>query len=1208
MKSFFNRPTVTLFFQWLLVGSLYVLSAQLGGDLSLLRGATSPISPSAAIALAAGMIIGYRAAVAVWLGAMIANSDSLQGPSALTAVVSLATGATGQMIVATALLRRFVPNLCIRRGEPPAQRPSTSTARDFLRFIAITAVASVIAPLFGVLSLNLAAYVSPADIIGIGILSWLSIYAGILTLTPLLVVMALAWHKRALEPIVFPITTVWLGLSLIVSYIVWQNKTIAAADRLRQDGQELVRQFQRDIERAAERLKAIEGLLASSERISRDNFHKFVARIAEGEKTPRTFQWIPRVKLEERKKFEEKARKEGLGSFSIFEWNALGERLSPGVRSEYYPLYLSEPGSQVRDDVGLDLASVPGVLQVLDSARDSDRITAILSSPWPPKKDEPNQLYAYSPVYPSPSSEPPSVVEREQLLGFLRMEIPLSEWLQNSLAGGAGRQREVFLFDTTDEDEPVFLASSGLWATSPNDSQPIASTQKLAQLQAGPNHAAEVELGGRQLLYVVRPTSAQSRFAGLWDVLGIMAIGALITAALIIYLQMRDRALAEMQQAEEHYRDLFNAAPAMYVITRDENGTPIICDCNDLFLKALKYDRKDVIGRSLAEFHSPESRLRLLSESGYRGAMKGKIVSGERELVGSDGRVIPVLLRGDPIANDHNVIIGTRAMYVDNSEQKLAEEQMRLVVESAPNGMVMIDRSGNITLVNTQVERLFGYRREEILGKSVEMLVPHRYRGSYPQIREEFFDDPKPRILGGNRELFALRKDGSEFPVEIGLNPISAPRGVQVLASVSDITERKRVEEEIRALNVSLERRVVERTVEIRALNANLEQRVAERTQELEAENTQRKLIERELQQAHDELQRSVLELERRNQEMRLVGEMVELLESCRSVEEAYGVITLRIPHLLQDTNGALYMMTQSRNLLECVGQWGNPLLESEKTFSPEDCWALRRNKPHGMERETSELICKHIDGAMSSVETYLCAPMVAHGEIMGVLHIRCSSENRTARAIVANSAQTAAEQLSLILANLRLRETLRNQSIRDPQTGLFNRRYMVDSLDRELSRAERSGKPVVIAMLDLDHFKNLNDSFGHAAGDAVLRDWSNLLKTKFRGSDIVCRYGGEEFVIILPDISVDIAHQRMEQLRQDIRRMTVHQDGQTISGVTVSIGIAFYPHHGRTNPSLLHAADQALYRAKESGRDCVVIAPEEVQTVATDDWSFRTS
>jgi diguanylate cyclase (GGDEF)-like protein len=260
------------------------------------------------------------------------------------------------------------------------------------------------------------------------------------------------------------------------------------------------------------------------------------------------------------------------------------------------------------------------------------------------------------------------------------------------------------------------------------------------------------------------------------------------------------------------------------------------------------------------------------------------------------------------------------------------------------------------------------------------------------------------------------------------------------------------------------------------------------------------------------------------------------------------------------------------------------------------------------MEHEGSDLICRHVERSIVSATGYLCVPMVAHGETMGVLHIRCSSENRNSRNIVANSAKTAAEQLSLILANLRLRETLRNQSIRDPQTGLFNRRYMIDSLDRELARAERSSKPVVVAMLDIDHFKNLNDSFGHAAGDAVLREWSSLLKTNFRGSDIVCRFGGEEFVIILPEISVDIAFERMEQLRQDIRHMTVRQDRETIHGMTVSIGIAYFPVHGRTNQALLRAVDQALYRAKELGRNCTVIAPEEIQEDGVAGWSFRAS
>jgi diguanylate cyclase (GGDEF)-like protein/PAS domain S-box-containing protein len=770
------------------------------------------------------------------------------------------------------------------------------------------------------------------------------------------------------------------------------------------------------------------------------------------------------------------------------------------------------------------------------------------------------------------------------------------------------RPRDVFLFDVTEEDAPIFLASSAVGSKPANEVPSPILPQQFAELQSGANRGAQVELGGRQLLFLVRSGSGQSSVEGVWDVLGIMAIGVLITAALIIYLRMRDRALADVQHVEAHYHELFNSAPAMYVITRDAHGVPMVSDCNELFLKTLKYDREDVIGRSLAEFHSPESRLKLLSENGYRGAMKGKIVSGERELVGSDGRLLPVLLRGDPIVNENNVVVGTRAMYVDNTEQKLAEQQLRLVIESAPNGMIMVDRSGVINLVNAQVEQLFGYKREELLGKHVEILIPPRFRGSHPQIRETFFNEPKARILGSHRELFALRKDGSEFPVEIGLNPISSSRGIQVLAAVTDITERRRVDKEMRALNTTLERRVAERTEEIRALNASLEQRVAERTQELEAENAQRRLIERELQQAHDELQGSVLELERRNQEMRLVSEMVELLESCRSVEEAYDVITLRIPPILHGTSGALYMITPSRNLLECLSQWGRPALEFEKTFEPEECWALRRNKPHGMEREGADLICKHVEPSIGAAMAYLCVPMVAHGEIMGVLHIRYSSENRSSRNIVANSAKTAADQLSLILANLRLRETLRNQSIRDPQTGLFNRRYMVDSLDRELARAERSGRPVVVAMLDIDQFKKLNDSFGHAAGDAVLREWSDLLKARFRGSDIVCRFGGEEFVIILPDISVDVAHQRMEQLRQDIRRMTVHQDGQTIVGITVSIGIAYFPVHGRTHHALLHAADHALYRAKESGRDCTVMAPDNVPEQSADDWSFGTS
>jgi diguanylate cyclase (GGDEF)-like protein/PAS domain S-box-containing protein len=1209
MKIFVNRPLVRLVIEWLAVIGLYVLSARIVPHASFAPASSSPIWPPAAIAVAVGLVLGYRSAIGVWIGALIVNYDLLSGPYALATASAVATGVTCQMLAATLLLRKFVPYLCVQREGIPDQTRPPSTARDILRFIALTAICSVISPSIGLSSLKLGGFISWNDIVSLWITSWVSNYAGILTLTPLLVVAVLTWRKRnVFEPIVFPITTVWLGLSFIVSYVVWQNKMLTVTDRLRQDTQEYARQFERNIERTFERLQAIEGLLVASERVSREDFRRFVSRLAENDNTRRPYQWVPRVKLEERKKFEERARREGIADFAIFEWNALGEQLTPGIRPEYFPLFFVEPRLKGQPEAGLDLASAPGVLAILNSARDTGRVTAMLSNPWPPEKNDQRQVFVYHPVYINQMTDDSLAERRERMRGFVRVEVPMTDWVKAALAASASRQREIFVFDITNEDEPLFLASTVAWSTLPNETLPTVSAQKLAQLQSDPNHAVMIELGGRQLLFFVRPLAGQLGLETVWDVLGIMAIGVLITAALIIYLRMRDRALGLMQHAEKHYRELFEAAPAMYVTTHDERGSPIISDCNELFLKTLKYERKDVIGRSLADFHSPESRIKLLGANGYRDAMKGKIVSGDRELLASDGRTIPVLLRGDPMTSDAGEIVGTRAMYVDNSEQKFAEEQMRLVVESAPNGMLMIDKNGMITLVNTHVEQLFGYRREELLGKAVEFLIPHRFRGSHPHQREEFFNDARARMMGHGRELFALKRDGSEIPVEIGLNPIHTRGGIQVLASVVDVTERRRAEGEIRALNVTLERRVAERTEEIRALNAGLEQRVAERTKEIEAENTQRRLIERELQQAHDELQRSVLELERRNQEMRLVGEMVELLESCRSLEEAYEIVTRRILYLLQDTNGALYMITPSRNMLECVGRWGESALEFEKTFDHEDCWALRRNKPHGMESEASDLICKHVEGANCAPGAYLCLPMVAHGEVMGLLHIRFASENKNTKSIIANSAKAVTEQLSLILANLRLRDTLRNQSIRDPQTGLFNRRYMEDSLDRELSRAERSGKSVVVAMLDIDHFKHLNDNYGHSAGDAVLRDWSKLLISRFRGSDIVCRYGGEEFVIILPEISVDNARQRLEQLRQDLRRVVVRQDGQTIDGVTVSMGIAYYPIHGRTDQSLLQAADKALYRAKELGRDCIVTASEEAQDDTAVDWSLRTS
>jgi diguanylate cyclase (GGDEF)-like protein len=178
------------------------------------------------------------------------------------------------------------------------------------------------------------------------------------------------------------------------------------------------------------------------------------------------------------------------------------------------------------------------------------------------------------------------------------------------------------------------------------------------------------------------------------------------------------------------------------------------------------------------------------------------------------------------------------------------------------------------------------------------------------------------------------------------------------------------------------------------------------------------------------------------------------------------------------------------------------------------------------------------------------------------------------------------AEQVALALGNLKLRESLRNQSICDPLTGLFNRRYMEESLEREFSRASRNKSSVSIVMMDLDNFKRFNDTYGHQAGDALLRAFGDLLKRSSRGQDIACRYGGEEFVLVLTDSNLAGALRRAEILRQQVKQLSVEYAGQLLGAVSISMGVALYPDHGTTMGDVLRASDQALYCAKREGRD----------------------
>jgi diguanylate cyclase (GGDEF)-like protein len=277
----------------------------------------------------------------------------------------------------------------------------------------------------------------------------------------------------------------------------------------------------------------------------------------------------------------------------------------------------------------------------------------------------------------------------------------------------------------------------------------------------------------------------------------------------------------------------------------------------------------------------------------------------------------------------------------------------------------------------------------------------------------------------------------------------------------------------------------------------------------------------------------------------------------------------------------------------EAVAAWGNPP-PTRSVFSPTDCWALRRGRLHVVHDGDPELKCPHVGEPVPV--GLLCAPLVAQTETLGLLHVqvrrRAAGKLRAARlADRERLVKTLGEQLALALANIRLRATLREQSSRDSLTGLFNRRYMEESLDREVRRAAREGYGLGILLADLDNFKQLNDAFGHVAGDDVLRQIGRYLSTSVRGEDIACRFGGEEFVVILPKASLADAYRRAEALREGIKAGSLDEPSRLYPTATMSVGVAAYPEHGTSVAQLILAADSAMYLAKAQGRDRVVMA-----------------
>ncbi|MCP5195937.1 MAG: diguanylate cyclase [Gammaproteobacteria bacterium] len=337
-------------------------------------------------------------------------------------------------------------------------------------------------------------------------------------------------------------------------------------------------------------------------------------------------------------------------------------------------------------------------------------------------------------------------------------------------------------------------------------------------------------------------------------------------------------------------------------------------------------------------------------------------------------------------------------------------------------------------------------------------------------------------------------------------------------------------------------------------------------------------------------LRHSLAEIQRHVAQMAALNHLNDSLLSCETREEAYAVIAPAAGLLFTPHVGRLFAMDDETAELRCVAAWGCTADNPPSPFNRRDCWALQRGKPLDAADLAYDVRCRHFQGGPEDI--HLCLPLAVRGETLGVLQIGIRERLTTADAQgLRHLAIVASESIELALSNLKLREVLREQAIRDPLTGLFNRRYLDETLPRELHRCRRAHEPVAVAMLDIDHFKHFNDVYGHESGDRVLQAVGSLLRQSLRAGDIACRYGGEEMTLVLPGAAANEVWARLEALRQTIMQLHLHHRERELPVITVSIGLAAAGADEADAVALLRRADAALYRAKAQGRNRIVIS-----------------
>lgn len=477
-----------------------------------------------------------------------------------------------------------------------------------------------------------------------------------------------------------------------------------------------------------------------------------------------------------------------------------------------------------------------------------------------------------------------------------------------------------------------------------------------------------------------------------------------------------------------------------------------------------------------------------------------------------------------------------------------SEARFRSIFNQAAVGIALLDAEGRWLNVNHKLCEITGYSMDELMQVSFQSITHPDDLDRDLHMAAAVMDCT---IDHYSMEKRYIRKDGSLvwvllFVRRLDATPDSPARFVSV---VEDIDERKAAESRVRALTASLESRVAERTAQLRDI---------------------------------------IRTGQRRNEELTLITEMGRLLSAATEMSEAAMVVTRYLPRIFPLADGALYLGDSSHELFDRKTHWGEgkPGLQM---FQRGECWALRRGESHHVEGEPDALHCMHVHGG-SRTHPHLCMPIQSLGSPLGLIELAWgrTSEGWAPEIPLIRS---VAEKIGLAFGNLRLREELSRQALLDPLTGLNNRRWLETALRMRVARHSRTGEGFAVLMIDVDHFKSVNDLYGHEAGDRALQEIGAALLRSVREGEAAARFGGEEFTVLLDTAGKMDAQGAAERIRLAITAIRVRIKERDLPPLTISIGVAMYPDDGDDPQRVLERADEALYEAKRKGRNQVQVA-----------------